>query len=792
MLWPFVLVVVAQAALAGFSVYAMSAVRAYVGGESYWSKSQKDAVRHLDLFADTGSPHALASFREAIAIPLADRAARLALEETPPDHAAAREGFIAGRNHPSDVGSLIWFYENFKHISYFKRSIDKWIEGDRNIDELQQLADEIVRENATGAAVDRRDWHLRLHDIDDRIAKFSEAFAASLGEGSRFIRDLLLIVNLLAATTLIVLGVWGTGNLMRQRTKALQALQEERRRAEVTLASIEQAVFTTDAQGNLDYLNPAAQRLSGIEGLIGYGRPLHSMISLTDAQTGEDRSGLLRHLSTGDDRDIAGVPHNMIRRRGEPVTVSLTAAPLSGEGSASGAVIVLHDMTRERDFIRQLSWQASHDALTGLVNRREFESRLAALVDGVLPEEGAGLIYLDLDQFKLVNDTCGHAAGDALLRQISLLLEDQSNPADIVARLGGDEFGLLLPGSDLASAQTMAESLRAEIEGTGFVWNKRGFRITASIGLVHIEGPGHTLEETLRTADVACYLAKEKGRNRVQLHCPSDTELRRKFGEMVWVQRIRDALDEQRFFLEAQSIKPLHKESEAKHIEVLLRLRDENGRIVPPSTFIPAAERYGLMPLLDRWVVRRTFAELAARQSRQEEEIGLCAINLSGDTMSDRTFSAFVENQFRQSNIDPSTICFEITETAVIANLNEAISFIETMRRMGCRFALDDFGAGMSSFTYLKRLPVDYLKIDGSFVRDVLRDPIDRAMVETINRIGKLMGKQTIAEFVESPEIATVIRRMGVDYAQGYGIAMPEAFSGDAGATPSQALDAVA
>jgi len=776
MLLPFVLVVVVQAALAGLSVYAMSAVRAYVGGESDWSKGQKDATRHLDLFAETGNPEALGIYREAIKIPLAHRAARVALDKVPPDYEAARQGFIDSGNHPSDVAGMIWFYDNFRDVGSFRRSVDKWIEGDHNIEELVRLADEIIAaRRAPVPQALRNDWQRRFHHINHHYSDLSKAFAESLGETSRFIRDLLLTINLVAATGLIALGAWGAGKLLRQRETAQFALEEERRRAEITLASIDQAVFTTDTAGDLVYLNPAAQRLSGIDDVADRGKPLCDMVQLTEAQTGEDRTDIWRQLSAGDDSGVAGVPHNLIRRQGDPVTVSLTAAPLGGEGN--GAVIVLHDMTREQAFIRELSWQASHDALTGLFNRREFEARVSSVLEALTPDSRTALIYLDIDQFKIVNDTCGHAAGDALLRQLSLILSSHVGASDVIARLGGDEFGLLLPGRNREKAQTIAERLRAVIEDTGFIWNGRSFRVTASLGLVYLKGDVHTLEETLRKADVACYLAKEKGRNRVQVHSPSDSELRRKFGEMVWVQRIRDALDENRFFLEAQTVKPLHKTSKARHIEVLLRLFDESGQIVPPSTFIPAAERYGLMPQIDRWVVSRTFAELAARKAKGAEEIGLCGINLSGDTMSDRTFGAFVQDQFNRNGIEPSTICFEITETSVIANLNEAIWFIDTMRNMGCSFALDDFGAGMSSFTYLKRLPVDYLKIDGSFVRDVLRDPIDRAMVETINRIGKLMDKQTIAEFVESPEIAAAIRKMGVDYAQGYGIAIPEPFS---------------
>jgi diguanylate cyclase (GGDEF)-like protein len=437
-------------------------------------------------------------------------------------------------------------------------------------------------------------------------------------------------------------------------------------------------------------------------------------------------------------------------------------------------------MTREQDFIDRLSWQASHDALTGLVNRRDFESRLAAAISqpSEKPSRHA-LMYLDLDQFKLVNDTCGHAAGDQLLRQISVLLLNELPAGDILARLGGDEFGVLLFDCDTACAVATAERLRATVQDLHFSWEGRPFSTSVSIGMVEIADFGMSLEEVLRAADVACYMAKEKGRNRVQLHSDSDTKLRERFGEMAWVQRLHAALEENRFRLHAQEISPL-RESVAEagaHIEILLRLTDEDGNFVTPQSFIPAAERYGLMPAIDRWVVRNTFAILAARLADPlATPISTCAINLSGATFGDETFLGFMREQFAAHGIAPGMICLEITETSAIANLTDAMRFIADLRGLGCRFALDDFGSGMSSFAYLKHLPVDYLKIDGSFIKDMLDDRIDRAMVEMIHHIGKVTGKRTIAEFVESEGIIQALARIGVDHAQGYAIARPQPF----------------
>ncbi len=441
---------------------------------------------------------------------------------------------------------------------------------------------------------------------------------------------------------------------------------------------------------------------------------------------------------------------------------------------------------RVRRFLNQrktieaaLSWQASHDPLTGIANRRAFECRLDDLAaEDVLERRPFAVMFVDLDQFKVVNDTCGHVAGDALLRRVVAALQRELSAGDLLARLGGDEFSILLTDCPLKRAADVAEAVRVAAQDLDFVWDQRAFRISASIGLVHADEGLETTEELMRAADMACFLAKQKGRNRVHLHRPDDQDVIRHAGEMSWVQRIHQALDEDRFCLYAQEIAPLAAEREqGLHLELLIRLRDETGALVPPASFLPAAERFGLMTLIDRWVVRAAFEALAARsKDAGAEPIACCAINLSGTTVGDDDFLAFLKVCFIQFEISPGIICFEITETNAITNLAAATSFVQNLQALGCRFSLDDFGSGMSSFGYLKHLPVDFLKIDGCFVRNLLSDRVDRAMVESINHIGHVMGKRIIAEFVESDGLMAALETIGVDYGQGYGIARPKPF----------------
>jgi diguanylate cyclase (GGDEF)-like protein len=412
---------------------------------------------------------------------------------------------------------------------------------------------------------------------------------------------------------------------------------------------------------------------------------------------------------------------------------------------------------------------AFHDALTGLVNRFEFEERLKNAMHEAKSNDQA-LLYLDLDQFKLINDTCGHAAGDELLKQLAMLLRKQIRDADTLGRLGGDEFGILLLNCPVHDAVEVSEKLLKAINEFRFVWNGKSFTVGGSIGLVPISASMTNPADALRAADVACYAAKEQGRNRLYVFRSDDADLLRSRGEMEWAMRIRQALDEDRFVLWSQKIVRVNSDCVLPRDELLLRMIDESGNLIPPGIFIPAAERFSLMPMLDRWVVRHA-VNLVANSSDE----GISFVNLSGASLSDETFYQYISDTIAEGCIQPERLCFEITETAAISNLKRAVSFIGKIRSMGCHFALDDFGSGMSSFSYLKAIPVDYLKMDGGFVKGVADDPMDRAIVEAINRIGHVAGLKTIAEFVESQEIMDALRAIGVDYAQGYHIHRPEA-----------------
>jgi diguanylate cyclase (GGDEF)-like protein len=463
-----------------------------------------------------------------------------------------------------------------------------------------------------------------------------------------------------------------------------------------------------------------------------------------------------------------------IRRDGNEIYVESTASPIrDGAGNVTGGVLVFHDVSESRELNRRLSYHASHDVLTGLVNRREFENRLErALKSARAKETSYALCYLDLDQFKIVNDTCGHSAGDALLGQVGQLLKSKVRWRDTLSRLGGDEFGVLLEACSLDEALRTAEALRESVRSFRFQWEDRNFRLGASIGVVPITADNEDVASVLSAADSACQAAKEQGRNRVHCFEENDLDLMRRRREMQWAARINTALEEGRFDLYRQIIQPLQTDETGLHYEILLRMRDEQGKIISPDNFISAAERYGLTPQIDRWVIENVFRWLVS-EADEREKLALCSINLSGQSLGDDKFLPFVIDQFHRSGLPANKICFEITETAAIASFSQANRFIQALKELGCSFALDDFGTGLSSFGYLKHFPVDYLKIDGSFVKEILHDPIDREMVRSINEIGHLTGKRTIAEFAENDDIITMLRQLGVDYAQGYGVARP-------------------
>ncbi|MAB97781.1 MAG: PAS domain S-box protein [Pseudomonadaceae bacterium] len=778
LIWPFIGIALFQALLLLISLNVLSSVRAYVNGESLWSKGYKDAIFFLDLYVDQPDEIYLKQYQQAIAVPLSFQHAKNALESPVFDPHVAQRNFVAGGIDPQDAPGMVTLYRNFSQFGFMRRSIAIWNDADAFLIQIEQLASTIEQTVASGQVNDQQiaNWKVQIYKLNRNATPLTEQFSIELGRSSRALNGVLVWLNVGIAAALILLALSRTAKLMRQRSEFEDALATEKERVQITLASIGDAVLTIDDAGNIDYMNPAAEQLTGWHGKNASGLALDKLLPHAGTQTVAPATSILEQMSSDNNESTA---HKLMRADGSAVVVTLMAAPIRNQDKISGMVLVLHDMTREHQYIANLSWQASHDALTGLLNRREFDRRLSRSLENLQQQQSEhALMYLDLDQFKIINDTCGHAAGDQLLRQVCTALQSCLRENDTLARLGGDEFGVLLENCPAAISTKLAEQLRLAVEALRFSWNGRSFNVSASIGLVTLEQSQITLEDSLRAADVACYMAKDKGRNRVQLYHPENTELSLRFGEMAWAQRIHQALKEHRFELYAQEIMPAQKDLDnGIHIELLLRLRDEDNQLVAPGHFMPAAERYGLMPMLDHWVVENALGIIIERKDAGLEPIQTCAINLSGSTIGDPEFLAFLRQQLKRPGIDPRQICFEITETSAIANLTDAMHFIKELQVLGCKFSLDDFGVGMSSFAYLKNLPVDYLKIDGGFVKDMLSDPIDRAMVEMINRIAQVMGKATIAEFVENEQIRQELEDIGVDYVQGYGIAKPHPFN---------------
>ncbi len=550
---------------------------------------------------------------------------------------------------------------------------------------------------------------------------------------------------------------------------ALRASQEKEF-SQITLESVVDAVIATDTAGRVNYMNPVAEHLTGSSEREARGRPIDDLLRLTDAE-GNVIRGLVAACLEGEApraREERILPHPS----GRNLHVEYSAVPMRDtEESVIGAVAVLHDVTEARMLTERLTYQATHDALTGLINRYEFEARLQQAVETCAAGTGSGVLcYLDLDQFKLVNDTCGHVAGDELLRQLATMMQDRLANRGLLARLGGDEFGLLIQPSSITEARTIADDLRDAVQRFRFVWAQSIFSIGVSIGLVEINEHTESTEMVLSAADTACYMAKDQGRNRVQVYEEDDEALLARHAEMHWVSEINRALEADRFRLYCQDIVRTQGEAFPTHFEILLRMRADDGRIWSPGAFLPAAERYNLAPAVDQWVVRTAMEWIAASDVPEE---AVYSINLSGRSLTEHGFLDFLLAELDRIPVNPRNLCFEITETAAISNLSFARTFMESVRNRGCRFSLDDFGSGLSSFTYLKNLPVDFLKIDGSFVRDIHRDPVHYAMVRSMNEVGHAMKMETIAEFVEHEDVIRSLREIGVDFLQGFQYSRP-------------------
>jgi diguanylate cyclase (GGDEF)-like protein/PAS domain S-box-containing protein len=584
-----------------------------------------------------------------------------------------------------------------------------------------------------------------------------------------------------------VLSIEGTVADITERKRAEQVIFEEKERAQVTLQSIGDGVITTDREGRIEYLNPVAEQLSGWRGAEARGATIMNVLRLRDEVTRtEIENPLLRCLR--EDKVVNFGEHSvLINRLGQEIAIQDSAAPIRDRnGRTVGAVVVFRDVTKERRLKRALSFQASHDALTGLINRREFDNRLQQALQGARDGEGThALLYVDLDQFKVVNDTCGHSAGDRLLRDVTALLQQHVRAADVIARLGGDEFGILVQHCSIEQAARIAETIRQAVRDYRFTWEQNAASIGACVGVVEITRASESVATLLSAADIACYAAKEAGRNRVHIYDAGEVSGRHR--EMYWVSRVTRAVDENRLELDYQLIKPTSAAASAlpPFYELLVRLRGDDGEIVLPGEFIPAAERYNIIGAIDRWVVERAVAAL-------QEIIAagrvppLLAVNLSGNSICERSFLDLLLNLVEDPQIGRS-LCFEIAESAVITSLSQAVFFMQELRKRGCRFALDDFGSGLSSFHYLKTLPVDFLKVDGQFFGRATPDPVDRSMVEAISKVAAALGIATIAERVESAEALERLTQLGINFAQGHYLAWPESLAGLLSAPPASA-----
>ena len=461
-----------------------------------------------------------------------------------------------------------------------------------------------------------------------------------------------------------------------------------------------------------------------------------------------------------------------VKKGGDTIWVKETGRYVLDENDNVSLFIVCENVTEKHLLSQQLSYQATHDTLTGLINRREFEARVEKVIERVKYEKSEyAVCFIDLDQFKIINDTCGHTAGDELLRQLGSVFKSVIRQRDTISRLGGDEFGVLIEHCSLKHAHRVATTLLTVINEYQFTWEDHVFKLGMSIGLVPITELTPNLNQLLQDADTACYMAKNKGRNQIVIHEADDADLAILRGEIHWLEQINKSLAEDKLLIYAQEIVPLN-ESDDKHYEVLVRMQDDKGNIILPGAFLIAAERYNLTSRLDLWMLKNT-VKLLKEHPKFLKQIEFIALNLSGHSLVDEKFLNNAMTEIHDSGINGSKFCFEITETATISNLSKADRFIASLKQYGCRFALDDFGSGLSSFGYLKHLLVDYLKIDGMFVKDIVVDPIDHAMVKSINEIGQVMGMKTIAEFVENDEIKGMLREIGVNYAQGYAMGKP-------------------
>lgn len=569
--------------------------------------------------------------------------------------------------------------------------------------------------------------------------------------------------------------VINTQMLYEEKEQVSRKAKKMNEHIHVMFNATSEGILSVDNEMKCTFMNTAAINMLGYTPYELYEKDVHDTLHHSDINGNKiKRKDCAIYRSLTEDKSLYSDNEYFRTKSGNAFPVHFSATPIYEDGEVTGAVIVFRNVAAEKAIENKLNYLATHDSLTGLINRHEFEARLSQLIEeSHIDNTHHALCYLDLDQFKIVNDTCGHIAGDELLRQIATLLKSHIRQGDTLGRLGGDEFGLLFPHCVQDKALELSEELRKTIEDFRFTWEGKNFNIGVSIGVVPIDKMTENLHGVLSAADAACYLAKDSGRNRIHVYHEDDAKLAKHYGEMHWVNKINTALERNQFALYFQPISPIaNTHNLHSFIEILVKINIDNT-LIPPGAFIPAAERYNLMPLIDQWVLKKTFYWLK-KNTQLVNQLDTCSINISGASIGEPTFLSFIIDQLESGQVPINKICFEITETTAVSNLTQALHFIQELKKRGCRFALDDFGSGMSSFSYLKTLPVDFIKIDGNFVRNIADDNIDRTMVDAIIQVGRAMNIQTIAEYVENQRTLDVLQGIGINFVQGFGICEPQ------------------
>ncbi len=748
-------------------VQIQAGITAYVSGQSIWSRAQVRTAVHFEQYAQTGNTEQLRIAQRALGILLADRDARIAALAPTLDLDAARQYFLDGQNHPDNVDRMIWLFRYFSDFGAFKEAAKVWRDSDPYLDRLNQIGEALQQEWEAADTDPARIKALesQLADISLQLQNFTLKFRLAMGEAARWSASFLSIASTVYLALLASLAWLLAWRLMRE-------LRRTEQKFSAIFAQTAVGITQLDLAGRIVDINPATCTILERSFDSVMSASYKSLVHPDDWELGQQQY----HQVLEGTRNSYTVEQRMLKGSGDHLWARLTVSMVRNTVHAETYLIVmLEDISESRRLASELSFQATHDSLTGLLNRRAFEYRLVRTLNRARADNSYhALLFIDLDQFKVVNDTSGHSAGDQLLRQVAEVSREALREGDILARLGGDEFGVILENCSLEIAATVAEKLRSTLEKTAFRWEKEHHAIGCSIGVIPITEETADINSLMRAVDIACYMAKDEGRNRVYVSTADDQQLVAQRGQMEWLNRIQSALKEHRFFLDAQIISPATSNggSHGLRYEVLIRLTNEAGDVVPPSAFLPAAEKFGVISKIDRWVIAEAIRKLSETPDHLQV-LEACHINLSGRSFDQADFADYVVDQIQRYKVPANKLCFEITETAAVHSLVDVERFMARLSKLGCTFALDDFGTGLSSFSYLRRLPVDCLKIDGAFVRDIATDDTDLAMVRAINDIGHTLDKITIAEFVENDETATLLGEMGVDYLQGFGLHRP-------------------